>query len=69
MLTKDSPINYWVSKQSIWLQLAQMALNVYSTSQMSDGLERVFSDASNLMSPHRRHMEGEGVEQIVCLRS
>jgi hypothetical protein len=69
MLAKDSPINYWVSKQSIWPQLAQMALNVYSTPPMSDGLERVFSDASNLMSPHRRHMKGEGVKQMVCLRS
>jgi hypothetical protein len=42
MLAKDSPINYWVSKQSIWPQLGQMALNVYLTPPMSDGPERVF---------------------------
>ena len=46
-----------------------MALDVYSTPPMSDGPERVFSDAGNLTSPHRRHMKGEGVEQMVCLRS
>jgi hypothetical protein len=34
MLAKDSPINYWVSKQSIWPQLAQMvALDRYDTAR------------------------------------
>ena len=33
---KDSLIDYWVSKRSIWPQLAQMALDVYSTPPMSD---------------------------------
>jgi len=46
-----------------------MALDVYSTPPMSDQLERVFSDTGNLLSPRRRHMSGEGVEQMTCLRS
>jgi hypothetical protein len=46
-----------------------MALDVYSTLPISDQLERVFSDTSNLLSSRRRHMNGEGVEQMTCLRS
>jgi hypothetical protein len=66
---KDSPIDYWVSKRSIWPQLAQMALDVYSTPPMSDEPERAFSTTGNLMSTRRRHLAGQGVEQMVCLRS
>jgi hypothetical protein len=69
LLIKDSPITYWVSKQSIWPQLAQMALDVYSTPAMSDEPERVFSVVGNLMAPRRRRMTGEGVEQMTCLQS
>jgi hypothetical protein len=35
---------------------------------MSDEPERVFSDTGNLLSPKRRTMNGEGVEQMTCLR-
>jgi hypothetical protein len=69
LLIKDSPIAYWVSKQSIWPQLAQMALDVYLTPAMSDEPERIFSVVSNLMILRRRCMKGEGVEQMTCLRS
>jgi hypothetical protein len=68
MLQKDSPIPYWISKRSIWPELAQMALDIYSTPPMSDEPERVFSDTGNLLSPKRRLMKGEGVEQMTCLR-
>jgi hypothetical protein len=66
---KDSLIDYWVSKRSIWPELARMALDVYSTPLMSDEPERVFSTTGNLMSTRRRHLTGQGVEQMVCLRS
>jgi hypothetical protein len=69
LLSKESPIAYWVSKQSIWPQLARMALDVYSTPAMSDEPERVFSVVGNLMAPCRRRITGEGVEQMTCLRS
>jgi hypothetical protein len=36
---------------------------------ISDSLERVFSDTVYLLTPSRRTMTGEGVEQITCLRS
>jgi hypothetical protein len=68
MLQKDSPIPYWISKRSIWPELAQMALDIYSTPPMSDEPERVFSDTGNLLTPKRRLMNSEGVEQMTCLR-
>jgi hypothetical protein len=46
-----------------------MALDVFSTPPMSDEPERVFSIASNLLSPRRRKMKGESVEHLLCLRS
>jgi hypothetical protein len=36
---------------------------------MSDEPERVFSIARNLLAPRRRRLKGEGVEQMLCLRS
>jgi hypothetical protein len=68
MLQKDSPIPYWISKRSIWPELTQIALDIYSVPPMSDEPERVFSDTGNLLSPKRRTMNGEGVEQMTCLR-
>jgi hypothetical protein len=67
--THDSPIPYWISKLPVWPQLARMALDVFSTPPMSDEPERVFSIAGNLLSPRRRTMKGESVEQLLCLRS
>jgi hypothetical protein len=69
MSPKDSLIEYWISKRAIWPQLSQMALDVYATPAMSDEPERVFSMAGNLLSPRRRKLTGEGVEQMLCLRS
>jgi hypothetical protein len=46
-----------------------MALDVYSTPPMSDEPERVFSTTGNLMSARRRHLAGQSVEQMTCLRS
>ena len=69
MSPKDSPIEYWISKHAIWPQLAQIALDLYATPAMSDEPERVFSMAGNLLSPRRRKLTGEGVEQMLCLRS
>jgi hypothetical protein len=62
MLQKDSLIPYWISKRSIWPELAQMALDIYSTPLISDEPERVFSDTGGLLSLKRRLMNGEGVE-------
>jgi hypothetical protein len=69
MSPKDSPIDYWISKRAIWPQLASMALDVFATPAMSDEPERVFSIAGNLLAPRRRSLKGEGVEQMLCLRS
>jgi hypothetical protein len=69
MLQKDSPIPYWTRRRSIRPELAQMALDIYSTPPMSDSPERVFNSTGHLLPPYRRRMTGEGVEQITCLRS
>jgi hypothetical protein len=69
ILTYSSLIPYWISKLPVWPQLARMALDVFSTPPMSDEPERVFSIAGNLLSPRRRKMKGESVEQLLCLRS
>jgi hypothetical protein len=66
---KESPIPYWISKQAVWPQLVQMALDIYSTPACSDKPERVFSMAGNLLSPRRRQLKGESIEQMLCLRS
>jgi hypothetical protein len=68
MLQKDSLIPYWISKRSIWPELAQIALDIYLTLLTSDELERVSSDTSHLLSLKRRKMNGEGVEQMTYLR-
>jgi hypothetical protein len=46
-----------------------MALDIYSTPVCSDEPERVFSMAGNLLSPRRRQLKGESVEQMLYLRS
>jgi hypothetical protein len=46
-----------------------MALDIYSTVPMSDSPERIFSGTGHLLSPKRRTMTSEGVEQVTCLRA
>lgn len=46
-----------------------MALDVFSTPAMSDEPERVFSMAGNLLTPCRRVLKGDGIEQMLCSRS
>lgn len=65
----QSPIPYWISKRSVWPQLAQMALDIYSTPATSDEPERVFSQGGNLLQPRRRRLKGDAVQEILCLRS
>ena len=65
----QSPIPYWISKLTVWPQLAQMALDVYSTPACSDDPERVFSEGGALLIPRRRQLSGDHVQQILCLRS
>jgi hypothetical protein len=67
--TYNSPIPYWINKRAIWPQLAQMALDVYSTPAMSDEPERVFSIAGNVTSPRRRRLTSEVMQWLLCLRS
>jgi hypothetical protein len=42
---------------------------VFAILAMSDEPERVFSIARNLLALRRRRLKGEGVEQMLCLRS
>jgi hypothetical protein len=65
----DSPIPYWISKLPVWLQLAQMALDIYSTPVCSDEPERVFSMAGNVLNPRPRYLTGDTIQELLCLRS
>ena len=67
--TDQSPIPYWISKLSVWPQLARMALDVYSTPACSDEPERIFSEGGALLVPRRRQFSGDHVREILCLRS
>jgi hypothetical protein len=69
MTRHDSPIPYWISKRAIWPQLAQMALDIYTTPACSDEPERVFSIAGNIINPRRRVMTADKVQELLCLRS
>jgi hypothetical protein len=46
-----------------------MAFDIYSTPAMSDEPERVFSIAGNTMSPRRRCLTSDAMQQLMCLRS
>jgi hypothetical protein len=65
----DSPIPYWLGKRAQWPQLAQMALDIYSTPAMSDEPERVFSITGNVLSQRRRRLTSDAVQWLLCLRS
>ncbi|GAB7322858.1 hypothetical protein MBLNU13_g05416t1 [Cladosporium sp. NU13] len=66
---EQSLIPYWISKVTVWPQLAKMALDVYSTPACSDEPERVFSSGRALLTPRRRMMTGDHVQEALCLRS
>jgi hypothetical protein len=65
----DLPIPYWLNKRAIWPQLAQIALDIYSTPAMSDEPERVFSDGGSVLAPSRRRLASEATQCLLCLQS
>jgi hypothetical protein len=65
----DSPIHYWLGKRAQWPQLAQIALDVFSTPAMSDEPERVFSITGNVLLQRRRRLTSDAVQWLLCLRS
>lgn len=69
MTRHDSPIAYWLSKSTVWPHLAQIALDLYTTPPCSDELERIFSIGGNTMSPRRRVMTADLLNELLCIRS
>lgn len=69
MSVNDSPIPYWIGKLPVWSQLAQMALDIYSTPACSDEPERVFSMPGNVLNPRRPCLGADTVQELLCLRS
>lgn len=67
--SEQSPIPYWISKITVWPQLARMALDIYSTPACSDAPERIFSQSGDLLQPRRRLMTSDHVEEIIALQS
>ena len=46
-----------------------MALDTCSTPKISDEPERVFRVASKILSPRRRTLQNDAMQQVLCLRS
>jgi hypothetical protein len=46
-----------------------MALDIYSTSAMSDEPERVFSIAGYVLNPRHRCLTSDAMQWLLCLRS
>lgn len=69
LLTKVSPINWWLGQRERWPQLSAMALDIYSTPAMSDELERIFSATGAAVSLRRRLLKSETIRWIMCLKS
>jgi hypothetical protein len=65
----DSPVPYWLSKQSDWPHLAAMALDIYSVPVMSDEPERVFSITGAAITPRRRLLNSEKIGHLMCLKA
>jgi hypothetical protein len=65
---KDSPIPYWLAQRHRWPDLTQLALDTFSTPTMSDEPERLFSETGATLSPRRRQMNAETMQQTMCLR-
>lgn len=69
MTPYDSPIPYWLSKRTVWPNLSQMALDLYSKPLCSDEPERVFPIGGNTLNPRRRVMKEETLNKLLYLRS
>jgi len=64
-----SPIHYWVAKKNVWLELAAMALDIYSVPAMPDEPERIFSQTGHILAPRRRSLTSKSMEQLMCMKS
>jgi hypothetical protein len=62
---EQSPIPYWISKLTVWPQLAKMALDIYSTPACSDDPERVFSEGGGCFLYH----DDDNSQVTTCSRS
>ena len=69
MTIEDSPINYWICHRNMWLHLAAMALDIYSTPVMSDEPERVFSITGAALSPRRRLLKSTTIGYAMCVKA
>ena len=71
-LVKDrqaSPLPYWLSKRHQWPHLTALALNVYAVPPMSDEPERVFSITGAAITPRRRNLTSDKINDSMCLKA
>ena len=64
-----SPIKYWPEKRSYWPQLAALALDIYSLPVMSDEPERVFSTTGAAVTPRRRSLLDETINNLMAVKA
>jgi hypothetical protein len=63
------PIQYWNDRFCTQPDLAQMALDALAVPPCSDELERLFSSAKLLITPHRSRLHMDIIEANECLRA
>jgi hypothetical protein len=72
VITTDEPydpIRYWNDRFHTQPDLAQMALDALAVPPCSDELERLFSSAKLLITPHRSRLHMDIIEANECLRA
>ena len=63
------PFEYWRQRQMQYPRLSRMAFDVLSIPPASDEIERIFSLAGLMVTPHRNRLEENTVESVQMLRS
>lgn len=65
----DSSTKFWLARRKICPQLTAIALDIYAVPAMADEPERLFSQAGDAISPHRRRLSDNTVASLVSLKS
>uniref|UniRef100_A0A803TJW7 HAT C-terminal dimerisation domain-containing protein n=1 Tax=Anolis carolinensis TaxID=28377 RepID=A0A803TJW7_ANOCA len=63
------PLAYWSSREHVWPHLANVARKFLSCPPTSVQSERVFSMASDVVTPHRSLLDPLSVEKLVFLKA
>jgi hypothetical protein len=68
-LTDILLLEYWLSKETQWPQLAKMAIDFLCIPAISSEYKRVFSSCSKQTTPHSSRLSGELLWHKECLKN